>query len=73
MFDDCGFVIDIEFLKELDKLKEPLLVLLEKQKAKLSPKDYRLLALVMGDMVSLAFTMVSVCACTKAKLEVSNV
>ena len=73
MFDDCGFVVDIEFLRELDKLKEPLLVLLKKQRDKLSPKDYRLLALVTGDMVSLAFIMESVCTCTKAKLGMNNV
>ena len=68
MFDDCGFVVDSEFLRELDKLKKPLLVLLKKQRDKLSPKDYRHLSLVMSDIMSFAFSMAVIRGCSQVKL-----
>ena len=73
MFDDYGFVVDAEFLRELDKLKKPLLVLLKKQRGKLSPKDYRHLSLAMSDIMSFAFTMAVIRDCSQVKPGTHNV
>ena len=68
MFDDFGFMVDEQFLAQLDDIKKQACVLLKSQRDKMSGKDYSLLAYSMAEMLS--FSVVTDCIFdqTKAKL-----
>ena len=68
MFDDFGFMVDEQFMDQLDDIKKQACVLLKSQRDKMSGKDYSLLAYSMAEMLS--FSVVTDCIFdqTKAKL-----
>lgn len=65
MFDDFGFIIDEEFMDELDGIKKQAAALLKSQRGKLSGKDYSLLAYSMADMLS--FSVITDCVFDQTK------